>query len=296
MPSFNGRSTADEVVAATPIGDKRYLVTGGNSGIGLETARALAAGGAEVWLGCRSVERGQGARQSIVRRHPHADVRVLELDLGSLASVRRAADSFEPNSLDGLIANAGVFGGGYATTAEGYERCVGICHIGHFLLVNRLLDKLERAGGRVVMVSSESHRNPKRLDFDNFPLTPQTYSDFVAYGQAKLCNVLFANELDRRLQREGKRVRANSLHPGTLIGTSIDRSSLLAKVGMMLARPFTRSLAQGAATSCYVAVSPDLDDVGGAYFDKCRPRKASDEARDPEVAQRLWALTEKWVD
>lgn len=294
MARFNKRTTADEVVAAADITGRVMLVTGANTGIGFETARALAAGGARVYLGCRSESKGNDAIARIRERHPDADARLLQVDLGSFESIRAAADAFDEPKLDVLICNAGVYGGGYAETSDGLERVIGVSHVGHFLLVHRLMPKLEAAApSRVIMVSSGSHRAPAKLNFGNLPPKQSGYSDITAYGQAKLCNVLFANELHRRVKDRG--VSANSLHPGALIGTDIGRSSLLARVVMTLASPFTRTLAQGAATSCYVATAPELEGVGGEFFDECQKSRASDEARDPQVAGRLWDLTEGWA-
>lgn len=294
MPRFDKRTTADEVVSAADIEGRVMLVTGANTGIGFETARALAGGGARVYLGCRSAAKGEHAIARIRERHPDADARLFEVDLGSFESIRAAAQGFDEPKLDALICNAGVFGGGYAETADGLERVVGVSHVGHFLLTHLLWPKLEAAKpARVVVVASGSHRSPARLDFDDLPPKERGFSDMTAYGQAKLCNVLFANELNRRAKDRG--VTANSLHPGTLISTDIGRSSFGARVLMTLVSPFTRSLAQGAATSCYVATSPELEGVGGEYFDECRKSEASEEARDPKVAARLWELSEGWA-
>ena len=143
------------------------------------------------------------------------------------------------------------------------------------------------------MVASESHRSPKKLDFDRLPLTAAQYSGFVAYGQAKLCNVLFASELQRRYGPDG--LTACSLHPGTMIRTNIARSSRLAGLVMMLISPFTKDLSAGASTSIVCATHPHLAEIAGRYFSDCRPKLPSAEARDAEVAERLWKRTEEWV-
>jgi WW domain-containing oxidoreductase len=165
-----------------------------------------------------------------------------------------------------------------------------VCHFGHFLLFSLLLDRLRAAApARVVVVASESHRYPRTLEFERFPLEAARYRGLVAYGQAKLCNVLFANELTRRHAAEG--VLANSLHPGSLIGTSIFRSSVAAKLLGAAARPFTKSIAQGAATTVYCATAPELNGIGGRYFADCTEKRASSGARDEQAARRLWELT-----
>jgi WW domain-containing oxidoreductase len=143
------------------------------------------------------------------------------------------------------------------------------------------------------MVSSESHRQPKTLDFDKLPLTRETFSIVESYGQSKLCNLLFANELHRRYLDQG--LSACSLHPGNLVTTDIGRGSIWMRIGMKLASPFTKSPSQGAATTVLCAVHPDDDEVSGRYFSHCQVVRASREAEDPAVAGRLWKLSEDWV-
>jgi WW domain-containing oxidoreductase len=296
MPSpstFGRHTTADRVLEGIDLADKVAIVTGANAGIGFETARALAAHRAQVIIACRDQARGDDAVARIRRGDPQALVEARLLDLASLDSVRRFASSLPATKIEMLICNAGVFGGGYHETAEGFERTVGVCHIGHFLLVHLLLDRLAAAGGRVVVVSSVSHRSPPQLDFSRLPLSRENYSDLAAYGQAKLCNVLFAKELERRYASRG--IHAYSLHPGSLIATSIGRHSLLATLLIQLVRPFTKSLAQGAATSVYCAAHPAVSGLGGEYFVDCAVARSSRESRDPEVARRLWELSETWV-
>jgi WW domain-containing oxidoreductase len=293
MTAFDGTTTADEVVDAMDAAGLRIVVTGATSGIGRETARALAAGGARVTIAGRNTERNERTAAEIRAAHPAATIDAVTLDLASLRSIREGAGAIE-NPIDVLICNAGIITGSYATTPDGLERTVGVCHVGHFLLTHLLMPQLESdGGGRVVVVASESHRTPAHLDFDRFPLTEGDYSQMVAYGQAKLCNVLFANELDRRTGNRG--VHANSLHPGTMISTGIGRDWWLGRLAVRLSKPFTRSVEQAAATSCWAAIAPELDGVGGRYFDKCAERQASEEARDPAVAARVWAITEAWA-
>ncbi len=145
----------------------------------------------------------------------------------------------------------------------------------------------------MVVVSSESHRSPKALDFGRFPLAEDQFSPMVAYGQAKLANVLFANELQRRFADQG--VIACSLHPGTLITTEIGRDWWLARLAIAIASPFTKNPNQGAATTVLCAIHPDRDAIGGRYFSNCQSRPSSTEANDPTAASRLWELTEKWI-
>jgi WW domain-containing oxidoreductase len=228
-----------------------------------------------------------------VARHPGAKAQLAPLDLASFTSVRAFTDSLEVPRIDALLCNAGVFNRSYRTTEGGFEHTVGVSHLGHFLLTIRLLPRLLAAQGRVVMVSSESHRQPRRLDFDRLPLPKQHYSMLVAYGQAKLCNVLFANELQRRFGDQG--LTACSLHPGTLVTTEIGRDSLITRILIRVASPFTKSPNQGAATSVFCAVHPDRAYLAGRYFSDCQPKPSSREANDPDVASRLWQLSEEWV-
>jgi len=289
-PQFGSSSTCDDVVAGLDLSDRAFLVTGSNSGIGLSTARALAGAGAHVIVACRRKASADQTIETIKAKHVSARVTAMEMDLGSFASIRGAVRSLDVPKLDAVICNAGLYTPKFETTVDGIESCVGICHFGHFLLVGLLVDKL-RAGGtsRVVMVSSESHRMPPTLSFSRFPLQPNQYQPLIAYGQAKLCNVLFANELTRRFQQDG--ISANSLHPGTLIGTSIFRNSIAAKLLGAVARPFTKSIDQGAATTVYCAVDPRLNGIGGRYYRDCNESRQSRGASDQQAAKRLWDLS-----
>jgi len=270
------------------------LVTGANSGIGYETARTLAGAGARVLLAGRNTNALQVAISKITQNQPQAQLEALALDLAAFSSVRRCAAELPTDRLDALICNAGLFVPKYVATEDGLESTVGVCHFGHFLLTCLLMERLRAAGtARVVMVASESHRYPSRLDLARFPLRHDNYSALVAYGQAKLCNVLFARELDRRFNHQG--IRSNALHPGSMIGTAIFRSSLPAKLLATLVRPFTKTLAQGAATSVYCAVAPELSEVGGRYFVDCREKRTSRGAQDDSVARRLWDLSAERV-
>lgn len=291
---FGRHSTADEVAAGVDLSGKTAVVTGANTGIGFETARVLASRGTRTILACRNPCKGNDAVARIVKRHPESQVELGVLDLASLDSVRVFAADFPTEKLDILVCNAGVFGGGYQETEEGFERTVGVCHIAHFLLVMLLLGRLEAAGAaRVVMVSSQSHHHPPTLDFKRLPLSRRSYSDVVAYGQAKLCNILFSKELHRRCA--GRGITACSLHPGTLVPTDIGRHSVLATIVIRLARPFTKNIAQGAATSVFCATYPGLERYGGHYFRDCQLWESSRESNRPAVARRLWQLTEKWT-
>jgi NAD(P)-dependent dehydrogenase (short-subunit alcohol dehydrogenase family) len=191
-------------------------------------------------------------------------------------------------------ANAGVYGGPFATTADGFERTFGVCYLGHAALVVGLLDRL-RAGApaRVVLVSSQNHWWPLRFDVERVPIDRRRYSELAAYGEAKRCLVLLARALTDRYAADG--ITANALHPGDLISTGIDRDSAFLRMVMRLWRPFARTAAQAAATSVHLATAPELEGVGGGYFVDRAPARAAPGALDPAIAARLWARTEDWL-
>ena len=271
------------------------LVTGCNAGIGFETARALAAHGAHVIVACRTLDKANETSDRIRVAHPRAELSPLALDLGSFECIRQAVSSVHVGALHALICNAGLYMDEFEPTVEGLESTVGVCHYGHFLLTTLLVDKLRRAApARVVMVASESHRYPARLDLEHFPLEAHNFKALTAYGQAKLANVLFANELTRRYRDVG--IVANSVHPGSMIGTSIFRNSLPAKLFALAVRPFTKSIEQGAATTVYCATASELTNTGGQYFRDCKPHSMSRGARDAEMAKRLWLRTQEFVE
>lgn len=291
---FFGRQTADDVLEGVDLAGRVILVTGADSGIGFETARALASRGARVYLGCLRAETGEAAKARIAARHPNVDVRPCAFDLGDLAAVRAAAAAFAEPALHALICNAGVYGGPYATTKDGFERTLGVCYVGHAALVLALRPKLEAgAPSRVVMVSSDNHRWPPTLEWDALPTPPERYTELRAYGQAKLCCVLFANALDARSKERG--IRGYSLHPGDLVATSIDKDSWVLKLAFLLARPFSPSPAQAAATSVYVATSPEVADRGGRYFTDLAEVAPASAALDVATQDRLWQITERWL-
>jgi WW domain-containing oxidoreductase len=289
--SFDGRSTSNDVLAGRDLSERVVLVTGAAAGIGFETARALASRGARVVAGCRTEASARATVAAIREMHPSASVTPLALDLSSFAAIRRAVRENPLPRVDAVICNAGLFASRFRTTEDGIEETVGVCHFGHFLLVTLLMDALRAAApARVVMVSSESHRHPKVLDFERFPLTSARYRPLISYGQAKLCNVLFANELTRRFAKDG--IHANSLHPGAFIGTSIFRDTRPGRIIAAVLSPFTKTIPQGAATTLYCTVAPELERVGGRYYADCAEKPASRGALDEITARKLWALSE----
>ena len=274
------------------------VVTGGNSGIGLETAAALTAMGARVLLTARNADRGRAAVAEIADRTPGARVQLVVFDLADLSSVRRGAAEIleQAPRLDVLVNNAGVVLSERRVTVDGYEATFATNHLGPFLLTNLVLDRLRAsAPARVVNVASTAHNSARKgIPFDDLQ-SEGRYRGMRVYGQSKLANILFTNELARRL--EGTGVTANSLHPGTVrtgYGADGDARGLLA-VGLKVSGPFFLSPAKGARTSVYLASSAEVDGVSGQYFVKCKPRTPRSWARDPEAAQRLWRVSEELV-
>jgi WW domain-containing oxidoreductase len=293
-PPFNSRSSADDVLRGQNLSGQVILVTGANTGIGYETARSLAAAGATVIAACRNADKAASTQRRILQAHPQSSVEGAVMDLASLASVRDFCAQLSHSQIDTIICNAGLVATEYGETVDGFEQTVGVCHVGHFLLVKQLLPKLMSAPApRVVMVSSESHRVPARLNFDALPYPREKFKTMKAYGQAKLCNALMAVELHRRYANQG--LTACYLHPGTMVTTDMGRDSALIKFAMWLVSPFTKTANQGAATSVFCATWQDRSDLGGHYFSHCRKGKPSAETGNREAAARLWEISEKWL-
>ena len=292
MASFGSRTSTNTVLDGLNLSGKNMLVTGANTGIGYETALALAAAGAQVIFACRSEEKGLAAVARAKQAQPSCQVQFLQLDLSSFDNIKNFCNNFPLETLDVLLCNAGLFPTKFQTTENNIEMTVGVCHFGHFLLTHLLMDKLLKTDKpRVIMVSSESHRTPKKLNFDKFPLKATQFSVMVAYGQAKLCNVLFANELQRRFADKG--LSACSLHPGALITTDIGRGSGITSLFMKMISPLTKTPNQGASTSVFCAAYESEENIAGNYFSHCKQSKSTEEANNPVVAKKLWQLSEK---
>jgi NAD(P)-dependent dehydrogenase (short-subunit alcohol dehydrogenase family) len=278
---------------------KTVVVTGGNSGIGFETAAGLASMGARVLLTARNADKGRAAAAAIAERlQGQGQVQLVVFDLGDLASVRKGAAEIleQAPTLDVLVNNAGLVLTQRAETVDGYEATFAINHLGPFLLTNLLLDRIVASGpSRIVNVASTAHSAARKgIPFDDLQ-SEKRYRGMRVYGESKLANILFTTELARRL--EGRGVTANALHPGTVrtgYGGDGDTRGFLA-VGIKIAGPFFLSPAKGARTSLYLASSPEVEDVSGRYFVKCKPRQPRRWARDPDAARRLWQVSEQLV-
>lgn len=274
---------------------KTVIVTGANSGIGYVTARELAKMGARVMMVCRSQSKGEAARQQIMKEAPNAPPPELVLaDFASLASVRRAASELLDRCprIDVLVNNAGLFVSEPLASADGYELTFAVNHLAPFLLTNLLLERIiASAPARIVNVSSYAHvaGNVKIPQI----ASPQRGNISQAYGDSKLCNILFTNELARRLQGTG--VTANSLHPGAVATNFAADARGAFAFFFRLIRPFMLTPEQGAATSIYLASSPEVEGVSGLYFVRKKPAKTSARAQDAALARKLWEFSEQLV-
>ncbi|BEU26236.1 SDR family NAD(P)-dependent oxidoreductase [Paraburkholderia sp. 22B1P] len=317
---FGATSTTDDVLSGIDLRGKRILVTGVSAGLGVETARSLAARGAAVVGAARDLDKAAravaAARRDAAKGEGSIDL--VSLDLASLQSVRACADTLldEGKPFDVIIANAGVMATPFGKTADGFETQFGTNHIGHFVLVNRLAT-LVRSGGRVVGLASSGHRFANvDLDDPNFERTP--YDPFVAYGRAKTANILFAVAFDQRHRARG--VRAAAVHPGgiqTELARHMDEgqmAGLLDTINRQLVSegkaPFQfKTVLQGAATSVWAAVVASAEEVGGRYCENCHVSEVvADDvvitpvsegvrqyALDTANAEALWRKTEEMV-
>ncbi|SCF01439.1 NAD(P)-dependent dehydrogenase, short-chain alcohol dehydrogenase family [Micromonospora purpureochromogenes] len=300
---FSRESTAMDVVRGIDLSGRRAVVTGGASGIGVETARALAAAAAEVTLAVRNLDAGQRAAADITDTTGNDRILVAPLDLADQSSMAGFVRTWD-GPLHILVDNAGIMASPEMRTPQGWEMQFATNHLGHFALATGLHRALAAAGGaRVVSVSSAAHlRSP--VVFDDIHFTRRPYDPWEAYGQSKTANVLFAVELTRRWADDG--ITSNALMPGA-IRTNLQRYISEEELNRMRAQSgggaaYWKSTEQGAATSVLVATSPLLDGIGGRYFEDCQeagPNQPGTRtgyapyARDPEAAERLWTVSEE---
>ena len=318
--SFGATSTTDDVLSGMNLKGKRILVTGVSAGLGVETARSLAAHGAQVVGAARDLNKAKAATAQ-VRKDAAAhggSFELIELDLGNLKSVRACADRLltKGEAFDVVIANAGVMATPLGHTADGFETQFGTNHLGHFVLVNRIA-RLIRSGGRLINLSSLGHRYSNvDLEDPNFERTP--YEPFVAYGRSKTANILFAVAFDKRHRDRG--VRAAAVHPGVIhteLGRHVDASQIekiieqrnqqLAAEGKALFQ--WKTIPQGAATSVWAGAVAPADEIGGRYCEDCHvgkivPASVSVEsmtdgvrgyALDAKNAEALWKKSQEMV-
>ena len=275
---------------------KTVVITGGNSGIGKETAVDLARRGARVIIGCRNLQKGKEALKEIKERSGNSNVFLEELDLASLESVRTFADKILnlESRVDVLINNAGVLMCPYQKTKDGFEMQFGTNHLGHFLLTMLLLDRLKRSQpSRIINVSSSAHRmGSDKINFADINFE-KSYDRWAAYYNSKLANVLFTRELSKRL--EGTHVTVNALHPGA-VSTELQRHMFFSSFWFYPIRWYMfKTPEQGAQTSIHCAVSEEMDRVSGKYLCDCRIVEPSKGAQDDDAAEKLWDLSIKMV-
>jgi NAD(P)-dependent dehydrogenase (short-subunit alcohol dehydrogenase family) len=317
---FGAKSTTEDVLAGIRLKGRRILVTGVSAGLGVETARALVAHGADVVGAARDLEKAKRATAEVSKAAAANGARfeLIELNLASLKSVRAAADKLVADGrlFDVVIANAGVLATPLGKTEDGFETQFGTNHLGHFVFVNRIA-KLIKDGGRLVNLASSGHRfSSVDLNDPNFETTP--YEPFLAYGRSKTANILFAVAFDQRHRRRG--VRAAAVHPGG-IQTELARHMDPAQMEQMVEQineeaategkePFQfKTVSLGAATSVWAAVVAPAEDVGGRYCENCHvSHVVAEDARiglldegvrgyalDPENAKALWKVSEEMV-
>jgi NAD(P)-dependent dehydrogenase (short-subunit alcohol dehydrogenase family) len=317
---FGAASTTEDVLSGANLKGKRILVTGVSAGLGVETARSLAAHGAEVVGAARDLAKAETATAQVSRDAVAGGGKfeLVALDLASLASVRACAEGLlkKGDPFDVIVANAGVMATPFGHTTDGFETQFGTNHLGHFVFVNRIAP-LIRAGGRLITLSSSGHRHSNvDLDDPNFERT--AYEPFVAYGRSKTANILFAVAFDRRHRERG--VRAGAVHPGgipTELARHLDAShtqAVLKQINDQLAvegkGPFQwKTIPQGAATSVWAGVVAVADEVGGRYCENCHVGNIVPEdvainvisegvrgyALDPTNAEALWHKSEELV-
>lgn len=314
---FGYRSSALDVVEGIDLTGKTAIVTGASSGLGVETARALAQAGARVILPGRSPDKLAGAVADITSSTGNAAVEAAEMDLGDLDSVRAFADGFVAagGPLHILVNNAGIMATPPRTTAQGFESQFGTNHLGHFVLAGHLLPALRKGGAdggaRVVALSSIGHRLAA-VDLEDPDFKSAPYDKWVAYGRAKTANALFAVELDRRFRDAG--IRAFSVHPGGIM-TNLQRDMDPAEIRALgwvdeagNVNDAFKTPAQGAATAAWCATAPELEGHGGVYCEDCHIAEEMDgapgtmarsgvlpHARDPQTAAALWTKSEEMV-
>ena len=313
--TFGATSTTDEVLEGVNLKGKRVLVTGVSAGLGVETASALVAHGADVVGAARDLTKAKAATAGVRAGASGGGLELVELDLASLDSVRVCANALidAGKPFDLVIANAGVMACPYGKTADGFETQFGTNHLGHFVLVNRIAS-LMKPGSRLVNLSSAGHRySDVVLDDPNFERTP--YDPWAAYGRSKTANILFAVEFDRRHKANG--VRATAVHPGG-IHTELSRhigdegiKQLIERVNAQTRAAGEpdfkfKTIPQGAATSVWAGVVAAANDVGGRYCEDCHVAEIEPDAAkragvkpyalNPETAKALWAKSEEMVN
>ncbi|KAH6761059.1 Rossmann-fold superfamily protein [Perilla frutescens var. hirtella] len=298
---FSGSSTAEQVTQGIDGTNLTAIVTGASSGIGVETTRVLALRGVRVIMAVRNVDAGRKAKEVMIKEIPAAKIDVMELDLSSFESIRKFASEFLALSipLNILINNAGVLVSEFLLSKDNIELQFATNHLGHFLLTNLLLDAMKTTAtqsnieGRIINVSSMGHKfvNKEGIQFDKINQDTR-----YKYGQSKLANILHSNELARRLKEEGIPITANSVHPGSVVTNLMREGRFLHGLINMVGKYMFKSIQQGAATTCYVALNQQVKGVSGEYFSDCNVAKASSLANAQDLAKKLWDFSLNLID
>lgn len=298
---FDGSSTALQVLHGRDLHGRRALVTGCNTGIGLETATSLARHGCEVIMANRNETATRAAIAQFEMDKPNSAhlLRFQALDLSSMASVREFVTQIKltVTHLDYVILNAAVFGIPYTSTGDGLETHFQVCHLSHFYIATRL-EPLFDHRTRIVVLSSESHRMANLPDDESLTeahvnVPASKYWSMLAYNNVKLCNVLFARELGRRWQAKGISVFA--CHPGNMVSSALSRNWWFYRFLFAVVRPFTKSLQQAAATTIYAATAPELTGLTGLYFNNCYICETSQKAQSAYLSEKLWDISEEVI-
>ena len=321
MSRFDKDTTADEVLDGVDLSGRRVVITGTSSGLGLESTRALASKGAAISMLARSADKNEAAAETVRGLVPGADLETRTIDLTSLESVRACAEGIleAHDKIDVLLNNAGVMVCPYSTNADGFENQLVSNHLGHFLLSVLLTPALIRgAPARVIELSSGAH-GMSDFDFDDPNFERREYNPWIAYGQSKTANALFALEYDRRLRARG--VSAFSVHPGVImteLGRHMTEETMQQMQDHVRAQAGAsgtplpdeppemtfKSVEAGAATQCWAATASELNDQGGKYLADCQVAVVGGDigengvapyAQDLKAAARLWTMSEEWV-
>lgn len=277
--------------------NKVCLITGATSGIGRETALALAEQGAELFIVCRNAQKGEAVLAEITSQNPDCKITLLLGDLGCQADIHRIAQQFLETGkpLHLLMNNAGVVNTHRKLSRDGIEETFAVNHLAYFLMTELLRERLvESAPARIVSVASEAHCFVKGLQFDDLEYESTPYKTFKVYGHSKLCNILWTRRLAKQLQGTG--VTVNCVHPGAVsTGLGHQDHAMIGKIVGLLLKPFFRSPEQGAKTSIYVATSADVENITGEYFSDSKIKRVKPWAKDDEAAERLWKISEEYL-
>lgn len=272
--------------------NKLCIITGANAGIGFETAKALAQKGAYLVMVCRNEDKAEEARSKIIEETSNRGIDIVVCDFAIQSEIRKAAEEIKEryDKIDVLINNHGFLAAEREETVDGLEKTFAVNHIGYFLFTNLLLDSIKSAeSARIINVASEAHRKGE-FDPENLQLATG-FTAYKAYGNSKLFNILFTKELAHRLVDTN--VTANCVHPGVVASNFAQESGWLISTIYKMGQAFLLSPKEGAKPSIYLAASPEVEQVNGAYFKRMKAATPTKIARDTDAAKKLWDMSEK---